>query len=433
MLLNDKLMNFLDESHSNFHAVNKMASMLDQKGYVRLKNNEKWDLSDKQQYYVVVNNSSIFAFDLNGYEPLQGYKIVASHTDAPTFKVKPNAVQIVNNTILINSEAYGGLIDYTWLDRPLKLAGRVIVDVEGKLETRLFDSKKALGIIPSLAIHMNRAVNNETKFNRHTQMRPLIGQAESFDFKAYLANELDVEASSIIDYELVFKPLENSTYVGVNDEFIASNHIDNLQSAYVSFEAFLNSQNNKGVNVYASFDNEEIGSMTKQGANATILKDVLIRINHAFNLSEEEHLMSLAKSFIVSADNAHANHPNYMSANDENHIVNLNGGVVVKYSANQKYTTDALSAALMRKLSEYSGAKIQTYVNRADAPGGSTLGSISSTQLSIMSVDIGLPQLAMHSSMELAGSEDSNHMFELLKTFYEVELIISEDSIQIGR
>lgn len=431
MSINNKLMEFLDKSHSNFHAVNEMAMILDEQGFTHLENNQAWDLSAKAKYYVKVNNSSIFAFDLSDYQAGMGYKIVASHTDAPTFKVKPNAVKIVNNYIIVNSEAYGGLIDYTWLDRPLKLAGRVIIKEDGKLVTKLYDSKKAVGIIPSLAIHMNREVNKETKFNRHTQMRPVVGQGEEFNFKAHLANSLNVSEDAVYDYELVFKPLEKATYVGFNDEFVASNHIDNLQSAYVSFEAFINSKNNGSVNVYASFDNEEIGSMTKQGAQATILRDILTRISDYFKLSNEEHLISLAKSFIVSADNAHANHPNYLEANDENHVVSLNAGVVVKYSANQKYTTDALSSALMQELSKLSGAKIQAFVNRADAPGGSTLGAISGTQISIMSVDIGLPQFAMHSSMELAGSEDSQHMLDLLQAFYNCELIVSSDSLQV--
>ncbi len=431
MNLNNKLMSFLDEAHSNFHAVNNMAEIMDEAGFKKLNMNEVWKLDDKSKYYVLVNNSSVFAFDLNGYKKTFPYKIVASHTDAPTFKVKPNAVKIENNYIIVNAEAYGGLIDYTWLDRPLKLSGRVIVKEGSKLTTKLFNSNGAVGIIPSLAIHMNRAVNNETKFNRHTQMRPLLGQAEDFDFKAYLASSLDVKVDDVYDYDLVFKPIEKAAYVGVNQEFFASNHIDNLQSAYVSFESFMNSVNNEAVNVYASFDNEEVGSMTKQGAQATILKDILNRISFAMEQSSEEHLISIANSFIVSADNAHANHPNYSSANDENHRVELNGGVVVKYSANQKYTTDALSAALLMELSKVSGAEIQTFVNRADAPGGSTLGAISGTQISIMSVDIGLPQLAMHSSMELGGSKDAEHMFNLLKAFYNSNIKVNSDSIEI--
>lgn len=431
MSISNKLMSFLDKSHSNFHAVNEMAAMMDDLGFKRLKMNEEWKLDDQSKYYVLVNNSSVFAFDLNGYKKEFGYKIVASHTDAPTFKVKPNAVQIQNNYIIVNAEAYGGLIDYTWMDRPLKLAGRVIVKDGDKLTTRLYDSQSAVGIIPSLAIHMNRAVNSETKFNRHTQMRPLLGQAETFDFKAYLAKSLNVGEDAVVDYDLVFKPYEKATYVGVQQEFIASNHLDNLQSAYLTFEAFINSENNNAINVYASFDNEEVGSMTKQGAQATILKDILNRISFAMEQTPEQHLVSVAKSFIVSADNAHANHPNYLSANDENHFVDLNGGVVIKYSANQKYTTDSLSAALMMRLSQLSGAKVQTYVNRADAPGGSTLGAISGTQISIMSVDIGLPQLAMHSSMELSGTEDNSAMFELMKSFYENEVIVDVDSITV--
>lgn len=432
MSISNKLMEFLDKSHSNFHAVNEMAKMMYEQGFKKLKMNEKWELDDKSKYYVLVNNSSVFAFDMNGYKKDFAYKIVASHTDAPTFKVKPNAVKIENNTIIVNSESYGGLIDYTWLDRPLKLSGRVIVKEGNRLVTKLYSSNGAVGIIPSLAIHMNRSINSETKFNRHTQMRPLLGQAPEFDFKEYLAKELSVEEGSVVDYDLVFKPVEKATYVGVNQEFIASNHLDNLQSAYLTFEGFMNAENNNNaVNVYASFDNEEVGSMTKQGAQATILKDILNRIGYAMGQSPEEHLVSVAKSFIISADNAHANHPNYANMNDENHVVNLNGGVVVKYSANQKYTTDSLSSALITSISEISGAAIQTYVNRADAPGGSTLGAISGTQVSVMSVDIGLPQLAMHSSMELSGTKDNEDMVTLIKSYYDSKVVVDEDNITV--
>lgn len=431
MELNNKLMNFLNVSHSNFHAVNEMGEILKDKGFEKLNMDERWELNANGKYFTTVNNSSIFAFDLENYEKGMGYKIVASHTDAPTFKVKPNSVKIENNYIIVNTEAYGGLIDYTWLDRPLKMAGRVIVKEDSKLVTKLYDSKHAVGIIPSLAIHMNRSVNSETKFNRHTQMRPILGQATEFDFKEFLSKGLDVNSDNIVDYDLVFKPVQEAVYVGVNEEFIASNHIDNLQSAYLSFEAFLSSKNNGSINVYASFDNEEVGSMTKQGAQATILKDILQRINYSLAGSVEDYQISLAKSFIVSADNAHANHPNYKAANDENHVVNLNGGVVLKYSANQKYTTDSLSASLLYELSELSGANIQPFTNRADAPGGSTLGAISGTQVSIMSVDIGLPQLAMHSSMELSGVKDAHDMVKLLTAFYNYNISVSTDSINI--
>ncbi len=431
MEINNKLMDFLNISHSNFHAVSEMASMLETKGFNKLEMDKIWDLKKDEKYYVTVNNSAMFAFDLSNYSKGMPYKIVASHTDAPAFKIKPNSIKIENNYIIVNTEVYGGLIDYTWLDRPLKMAGRVIVKEGSKLVTKLYDSKNAVGIIPSLAIHMNRAVNSETKFNRHTHLRPLLGQAEEFSLNDYLADNLGVKSEDIIDYDLLFKPVQDAVYVGVNQEFIASNHIDNLQSAYLSFEAFINSSNNNAINVYASFDNEEVGSMTKQGAQATILKDILKRMNYSLNGSIEDYLISLAKSFIVSADNAHANHPNYASANDENHFVTLNGGVVLKYSANQKYTTDALSASLLYELSKLSGADIQPFTNRADAPGGSTLGAISGTQVSIMSVDIGLPQLAMHSSMELSGTKDAVDMVTLLSAFYNSEISVSSDSIDI--
>ncbi len=278
---------------------------------------------------------------------------------------------------------------------------------------------------------MNRKVNDEVKFNRHEHMAPVIGQGEDFDFKDYLTKQLDIKPGCILDYDLYLKPVEKATLVGLNDEFIVSNHLDNLQCAYMSLLSFKDAKSKGGVNVYVSFDNEEVGSMTKQGAQATILKDVLNRISMIKGRSEEDHLVALSKSFIVSADNAHANHPNYAKFNDENHLVTLNGGVVIKYSANQKYTTDALSSSVMIDLARDADVNTQSFVNRSDSPGGSTLGAISGSQVSIMSVDIGLPQFAMHSSNEMSGSSDTKAMYKLLLNFYNKEIFIDKDSITI--
>lgn len=431
MNINNKLIEFLNKSSSNFHAVSIMKEELLDAGFIELNTNEIWDLKENHKYFTITNGTAIIAFDLNDWTNDAGFKIVASHTDAPNFKVKPNAIKVKNGYVTVNTEAYGGLIDYTWFDRPLKLAGRVIVEKDGMLEVKLFDSKKSIGIIPSLAIHMNRKVNENNSFNRHTDMSPILGQGEDFDFKAYLANELEVAPNAILEFDLYFKPIDPASFVGVDDEFLVSNHLDNLQCAYSSFLAFKNSKSNKSTNVYVSFDNEEVGSMTKQGAQATILKDVLKRISYTMNRNSEEHLVSLAKSFIVSADNAHANHPNFAKFNDENHNVSLNGGVVIKYSANQKYTTDALSSSLIQNLARKSGIDFQKFVNRSDSPGGSTLGAISGTQVSVMSVDIGLPQLAMHSANEMSGSNDVVSMVNLLENFYNYEIVINSDNIII--
>lgn len=432
MAINNKLIEFLNLSSSNFHAVKLMANSLLADNFIELKSSEVWDLKANGKYFLTVNGTALIAFDLNDFNVDSGFKIVASHTDAPNFKVKPNAIKIKNNYVTINSEAYGGLINYAWYDRPLKLAGRVIVKNKNKLETHLFDSKRAIGVIPSLAIHMNRKVNDEAKFNRHTDMAPIIAQGEHFDFNEYLAKELKVDSESIVNYDLYFKPAEAASLVGINNEFMVSNHLDNLQCAFVSLEAFKDSLSKGMCNVYASFDNEEVGSMTKQGAQATILKDVLERISFSKKRNSEQHLIALAKSFIVSADNAHANHPNYAAANDENHNVALNGGVVIKYSANQKYTTDSLSSSLMLDLAKTDKIAIQSFVNRSDSQGGSTLGAISGTQVSIQSVDIGLPQLAMHSTIEMSGVKDTRSMYDLLLAYYSKHIIIGPDFITIN-
>ena len=431
MNINKQLIQFLNKSSSNYHAVQLMVEELKSSGFKELKNNETWNLDQGDKYFVTVNGTALIAFDLSGYSQEAGFKIVASHTDAPNFKIKPNATKIKNGYITLNTEAYGGLINYSWYDRPLKLAGRVVAKENGKLKVKLFDSIKPVGVIPSLAIHMNRKVNDETKFNRHEHMAPVIGQGEDFDFKDYLTKQLDIKPGCILDYDLYLKPVEKATLVGLNDEFITSNHLDNLQCAYMSLLSFKDAKSKGGVNVYVSFDNEEVGSMTKQGAQATILKDVLNRISMIKGRSEEEHLVALSKSFIVSADNAHANHPNYAKFNDENHLVTLNGGVVIKYSANQKYTTDALSSSVMMDLAHSAKVEVQSFTNRSDSPGGSTLGAISGSQVSIMSVDIGLPQFAMHSSNEMSGSSDTEAMYKLLLNFYNKELIIESDSITI--
>ena len=320
----------------------------------------------------------------------------------------------------LNVEKYGGMLCAPWLDRPLSAAGRVIVRTESGIETRLVNIDRDLMIIPNLAIHMNRQVNDGYKFNAQVDMLPLFCEKgeESDAFMGLIASEAGVEAKDILDTDLFLYNRMPAVSLGLNGEFIASGRLDDLQCAFASMKGFLESTPRDSVAVHCVFDNEEVGSGTKQGAASTFLKDTLHRINSAMGRTEEEYLMSIASSFLVSADNAHAVHPNHADKTDPTNRAYLNKGIVIKYSANQKYTTDAVSGAIMRVICEKAGVPCQTFTNRSDMLGGSTLGNISQSQVALNTVDIGLPQLAMHSPYETAGAKDTAFLVEAAKVLF---------------
>ena len=418
--VNKELFSFLDQSPNAFFAVKNMCDILEQAGMVRLYEGEPWDLEAGKGYYVTRNDSALIAFRIPKAD-YTGFQIMASHCDSPVFKIKTNTeITVDRQYVKLNVEKYGGMLCSPWLDRPLSVAGRVVLRTEEGIETRLVNIDRDLLIIPNLAIHMNRQVNDGYKFNAQVDMLPLFCEKgeESDAFLKLIASETGVSAADILDTDLFLYNRMPAVSLGLNNEFISSGRLDDLQCAFASLKGFVEASPKNSAAVHCVFDNEEVGSGTKQGAASTFLKDTLRRINSAMGRTEEEYLMSIASSFLVSADNAHAVHPNHTDKADPTNRPYLNKGIVIKYSANQKYTTDAVSGAIMRAICRQADVPCQTFANRSDLPGGSTLGNISQSQVALNTVDIGLPQLAMHSPYETAGAKDTAYLIEAAKVLF---------------
>ena len=419
--INRELLTFLDESPSSFHAVENMKSMLEKAGFIRLYEGQRWNLTAGGSYYVTRNDSALIAFKVPKAD-FAGFQVMASHSDSPVLKIKANAeIEVEKQYVKLNVEQYGGMLCAPWMDRPLSVAGRIVVRTPDGVATKLVYVDRDLLIIPNLAIHMNRKVNEGYAFNVQKDMEPLFcggGQDIKGSFLKFIAAEAGVAVEDILDTDLYLCSRMKGTVLGLNGEFIASNHLDDLQCAFASLKGLLAAEPKDSVAVHCVLDNEEVGSGTKQGAASTFLKDVLHRINSAMGRSEEEFLTAVASSFMVSADNAHGIHPNYADVADPTNRPYLNGGIVIKYSANQKYTTDAISGAVFKTMCDKAEVPYQTFHNRSDILGGSTLGNISGTQVAFNTVDIGLPQLAMHSIYETAGSKDTAYLIEAAKVLF---------------
>ena len=405
--VNEELFSFLDHSPNAFYAVQNMCGILQQAGMTRLYEGAPWELEAGKGYFVTRNGSAIIAFRIPKKD-YTGFQMMASHSDSPVFKIKANAeITVDRQYVKLNVERYGGMLCAPWLDRPLSVAGRVIVRTEEGIETRLVNIDRDLMIIPNLAIHMNRQVNDGYKFNAQTDMLPLFCEKgeEADAFRKLIASEAGVDAEDILDTDLFLYNRMPAVSLGLNNEFIASGRL-------------IEASPKDSVAVHCVFDNEEVGSGTKQGAAGSFLKDTLHRINRGMGRTEDEYLMSIASSFLVSADNAHAVHPNHTDKADPTNRPYLNKGIVIKYSANQKYTTDAVSGAIMRAICNKADVPYQTFTNRSDMLGGSTLGNISQSQVSLNTVDIGLAQLAMHSPYETAGAKDTAYLIEATKVLF---------------
>ena len=419
-----ELKEFLDKSPVNFWAVKNITEVLAEQGMTRLCEGAAWQLEAGRGYYVTRNDSSVIAFYIPQEAPT-GFQIMASHCDSPSFGIKPNAEITVEKKLLkLNVEKYGGMLCSTWLDRPLSIAGRVVVRTPKGIATRLIKCAGDLIIIPSLAIHMNREANEGYKFNAQVDMLPLLGEASNAGGLAKLiAKEAGVEPQDVLDTDLFLYNRMPATNVGLDGQFICSGRLDDLQCVYASLQGFVNGlakcdfAKAGSIPVLCVLDNEEVGSGTKQGAASTFLKDTLQRINGALGGNDESYCVKLANSFMISADNAHAVHPNHTDKSDPTNRPQLNEGIVLKYNANQKYTTDAISGALFKLLCEKAGVPVQTFVNRSDMAGGSTLGNISNCQVAVNTVDIGLPQLAMHSAYETAGVKDTGYLVKVAELF----------------
>lgn len=419
MKITNELLSFIDKSPSCFHAVENLSAMLENAGCTRLLENGAWQLSPGGRYFVTRNDSALLAFSVPA--DFSGFQIVAAHSDSPCFRVKHSGeITVEGRYKKLNTEGYGGMLAATWLDRPLSLAGRAVVRRENGVQSVLLNIDRDLLVIPSLAIHMSRG-ESEKKLNLQTDLLPLFGD-ETADYKALLAREAGVEKEDVIASDMFLYPREKGCVLGNAGEFMLAPRLDDLQCAFSGVRAFIEAENTRKMNICGIFDNEEVGSRTKQGADSTFLTDTIRRVMDAMGVREAEWLQRLSDSFMLSADNAHAVHPNYAAKCDETNRCHLNGGVVIKFSANQKYTTDSVSAAVFSEICRRAEVPVMVFHNRSDMAGGSTLGNIANAHLSLNTVDIGIPQLAMHSVMETAGTRDTAYMVTAMTAFYNADI-----------
>ncbi len=421
---------FIDFSYkgkSVYHVVKSIEEFCTNKGYKELKLCEEWDISRGGKYYIKRNGSTIIVFSVGDGDNL--FKITTNHTDTPGFKIKPSPVSVSEkNYLRLNTEVYGGPILNTWMDRPLSLAGRVVVRGDRVLEPKslLVDIDRPFLVIPNLAIHQNRDVNEGVKLSRQKDMLPvaaLVDEAVNNDefFLDLLSSECGVEKQDILDMELFLYEYAKGTLTGMNEEFVSCGKVDNLASTYAGIMAMLEQNEHQGINIAACFDNEEIGSRTKQGADSNLLLNIMERIILSIeDGGRESFFRAMYKSFMISVDGAHAVHPAKGEKTDITNRPMLNNGPAIKISAAQSYTTDAFSGAVIKRIFDDNSLDYQYFVNHSDERGGSTLGPVSAAHIDIKSADLGLPMLAMHSIREMCGVEDLYTLKNFLSKFYSL-------------
>lgn len=432
--LNDELIAFLNESHNEYLATNVIRNILSKSGFKEIKENETWNLKENSKYFFLRNGNSLVAFvtpyRLNKSEFY--YKIISSHLDSPALKLKENPAVGTNSYEKWKVEVYGGLINSTYVDRPLGLAGRLIVKTKNGLETRIVDTKKAVAIIPNVAIHQNRNINNGFVYNPQVDLLPIVGTSEKAHYFDEIISSFLKDDEELVSYDLYLYNFDKAQYVGLNDDLICGQKEDDLSSAFLSLKALIDNETNyneSGIKIAAFFNNEETGSLSFSGADSDLLKSTLRRIALSFNVKESEYFAAIKKSFVLSADNGHAIHPNHPEMSDDKNLCILNKGILLKFNSNMAYTSDAFTSAFVKTLCKDNNIPYQVFFNRSDVRGGSTLGNISISQESILTADIGMPQLAMHSSFETIGSEDTKHMFNLMSSFYKTVFKIDNDKI----
>ncbi len=428
MNYNEQLMGLLKTSYSPYHAVQNIISRLKEAGFEELHESNEFSLKKGHSYYVTRNGTSIIAFKVPSFIDNPMCKIGAVHTDSPTFKIKPNPLKRYKNIVSLNCEPYGGGIYYSFFDKPLSLAGRVFVKKDGKVVPQLIAIDKDLLYIPSICIHMNRQCNSGYEFNPARDTIPMMGDLPGdFSFNSYLS---EIAGNEVVSYDLFIYNRQQPTIVGFNGEYLSSPRLDDLSAVYTVLTGFIESQP-KEISILAAFDNEEVGSLTKQGAHSDFMKHIVGRIYNALGLTKEQRFAALSKSFLLSVDNAHANHPNRPDLSDATTDVRLNGGIVLKYNSNQSYTSDGLSSSIVKELCSSAGVKVQEFTNRSDLRGGSTLGNISNSEISLTSADVGIAQLAMHSANEIMGIEDADAMVALAREMYNKTIDIEGESFVI--
>lgn len=423
------MLDFIYESPTQFNAVDISSKELEKNGFEKLNLKDSWNLQVGKKYYTTKNSSALIAFKINSDKiEKDGFRIIGSHTDSPGFRVKPNAeIKSCDSYLKLNTEGYGGMILSTWLDRPLAMAGRVFLRGENPFKPieKIVNINKPVCIIPNLAIHMNRSINDGYKYNKQTDMLPLVGllneQLEKDNYMVkLLASELNVDLEEIIDFDIFLYEYEKGCFVGANDEFISTGRLDNLSMYYSSVEALINSDSKSGISIAVGFDNEEVGSATKQGADSNMLLNILERICISLGKNREEFFKALENSFIISSDLAHAVHPNINSMADPTNRPIMGDGPVIKIHAGQAYTSDGYSVSVYKEICRECGVKYQEFVNKSDQRGGSTIGPISSTHIDIPSVDVGAPILSMHSIRELGCNYDFCNTYKTFVKFFEI-------------
>ena len=425
----ENMLDFIYKSPTQFNAVEVSAEMLEKNGFEKLNPKENWKLEVGKKYYTTKNSSALVAFKVNSDEvEKEGFRIIGSHTDSPGFRIKPNAeMESCGAYLKLNTEGYGGMILSTWLDRPLAMAGRVFLRGENPFKPveKIVNINKPVCIIPNLAIHMNRSINDGYKYNKQTDMLPLVGlineQLEKDNYMVkLLASELNVEIEEIIDFDIFLYEYEKGCFTGANEEFISTGRLDNLSMYYSSVEALLDSDSKSGISIAVGFDNEEVGSATKQGADSNMLLNILERICISLGKDRQQFFEAIENSFIISSDLAHAVHPNVNGMADPTNRPVMGKGPVIKVHAGQAYTSDGYSISVYKEICRECGVEYQEFVNKSDQRGGSTIGPISSTHIDIPSVDVGAPILSMHSIRELGCSEDFYNTYKTFMKFYEI-------------
>jgi len=419
-----ELLKFIDESPCAFEAVDSIEKILLKDEYEELDEKKAFKLIKGHKYYLKRNGSSIIAFNVGKKLNDPCFHIGASHSDCPSFKIKPEAFIEGKDYLQLNTEVYGSPLLYPWLDRPLSICGRVLVNNKNGVKAISYVDKEPFCIIPSVAIHQNKDANNGLKFNPQVDMLPLVS-LDNGNFKAYLAKNIKCKENDVLGFDLYLYPFEKAYNWGLNKEFISSFHIDNLECAYTSLKGFINNFNDDNINIYVCFDNEEVGSLTRQGADSDFLEVSLKRICEALKL---DYYATISKSMMLSLDNGHALHPNHPEKSDPKNRPLMNKGIVIKYNAAQSYTSDGLSSSIFKELLDRKNIPYQYFANRSDSRGGGTLGNISNGHVSIITVDIGLAQLAMHSPLETCGVKDVEYMIDGVKAFYKSHLTINKDT-----
>ena len=424
-----ELIDFLYDSPSACHGVKATQRILNENGFIEIKEEDKWDLKSNGKYYVIKNDSALIAFEIGSEDIEQvGFRLIGAHTDVPGFRIKPNPQMITEGRyVKLNTEVYGGPILHTWYDRPLSIAGKVALKGKYPLkpEIRLININKPLLIIPSLAIHMNREVNEGYKINRQVDTLPLLGlindKLEKEDYLInILAQELKVNKEDILNFELGLYEYEKGSLIGMNEELISSGRFDDLWMVFAGVKALVNSKENKSTKVMICIDNEEIGSLTAEGANSTLLNNILKRITIGLGKDREGYYRALSKSIMISADLAHAVHPNLGDKHDPTNRPVLEGGPVLKIAASGSYSTDSFNGAVFAGICDSAGVPFQKFVNRSDVRGGTTIGPVTAANLTIPVIDMGAPVIGMHSIRELASVKDNYYTIKAFTEFFSL-------------